>query len=159
MSHPVFTWPVLPADEALGETLERQGSSTVGLAGVDLELDDDGDLIVDTDAHLTSGLSATRQGASIRLQMFRGEWFWDLDYGVPYLPINGVAEADSLLGQKYNELKARAAFREMLVLTPGIDRIDDLAVTFDGRTRGLAVRFRATDINGNAITDTVEVGE
>jgi hypothetical protein len=157
MSHATFTWPVLPADADASAAL-ASSSSAIGLAGVDLELDDDGDLIVDSDAHLTTGMSATRQGASIRIQMFRGEWFWNLDYGVPYLPINGVAESDSLLGQKYNELKARAAFRAMLVSTPGIDRIDDLAVTFDGRTRSMSVRFRATDVDGNAITDTVEVG-
>lgn len=109
-------------------------------ARFDLELDVDGDLVVDTDVHFTSGLQAVTQEIMIRLKTFRGEWFLDLDEGVPYY--------QDLLGQKYNEVKARTAFRNEIQKAPYVTKVISLEVSFDRATRELRVSFKAQTIFG-----------
>ena len=115
---------------------------------IDLLLDSDGDMVVDSDLHFSTGAEAVAQGIRIRLQMFKGEWFLDLDTGVPYW--------DDLLGAKYNEVRARAAFRDAIVSAPGVDELITLKVTFDGATRTLAVSWEVRCAFG-AFTDSLEV--
>lgn len=154
MSHAVATWPVLPATEAAGAILDRTASTAE--PGVDLLLDDDGDLVVDSDAHFTTGLLAVAQGIRIRLQMFRGEWFRDLDRGVPYLANSSVDSSEALLGQRFNELRARNAFREAILDAPEVDELTSLEVTFDRATRGMSVAWHVKTDFGQ-ISDSVEV--
>lgn len=142
MSHPVSTWPLLADPETPGATLDRTGSNVE--LGVDLLLDTDGDLVVDTDAHFTTGLQAVQQGCQIRLQTFRGEWFLDRDFGIPYLENDIVPAADAILGGKFNPVKTRSAFRDMLLVTPGVLDITMLTAEFEGSTRTLTVGWRVT---------------
>ncbi len=103
---------------------------------VDLLLDDDGDLYVDAGGiYFSSGLRAVTQGIRLRMQTFKGEWFLDLDHGVPYW--------QDILGQKYNETKIRAAFRKAIEDTPGVTRVLELEVDFDNATRQLSVSWKA----------------
>lgn len=127
MSLPSTTWTLI-SDAAVLST----GGTGAGFAGgIDLELDGDGDLIVVGDARLTVGPNAVAQGIRRRLQTFRGEWFLDLDFGVPYF--------QDLLGPKFNAAKARAAFREAIEGSPGVDELLELKVRFESSTRRLYV--------------------
>ncbi len=105
---------------------------------MDWELDDDGDLIIPL--VFTSGLGAVAQGISIRLKTFKGEWFLDVDHGVPYFENDVVT--DPLIGGKFNELKALAAFRPVIAASPGVDEIVRLAVQFTAATRECRVDWR-----------------
>lgn len=108
---------------------------------VDLLLDNDGDLLVDAGhIYFSSGLRAVAQGIKIRLLSFKGEWFLDLDHGVPYW--------QDILGQKYNETKVRAAFRDAILAAPGVNKILELEVEFDGATRAVNVWWRVQTIFG-----------
>lgn len=149
MAHPTTSWVLIPATESPGATLDRTGASVA--PGVDLVLDSDGDLVVDTDAHFTTGLLAVSQGARIRLQMFKGEWFLDLDKGVPWLPNDIVADVDAILGQRFNEVKVRGAIRPILQDTPGVITINKLDISFTGSTRALRVDWRVTTTDGTAV--------
>lgn len=107
---------------------------------IDLALDADGDLDVATG--LTRGLAAVVQGCRVRLSMFRGEWFLDLSAGVPYLPRDGVSEAEAILGQRFNDTKARAAFRQALLATPGVVAVLQLDLDFQTGERRLTATWR-----------------
>lgn len=104
---------------------------------VDLLLDTDGDLVVAvTDLVFSSGVESVAQALRIRLLTFRGEWFLDLDNGVPYY--------QDLLGQKFDQITAQAAFREAIVGTDNVDEILSLSTSFDGATRTLNVSWAVT---------------
>lgn len=137
------------AEEAVTVTNTPVSSASHFEPGVDLELDSDGDLVVDTDLHFTTGLAAVAQGIRLRIQTFKGEWFLDLDHGVPYF--------QDLLGQKFNEAKARAAFRDAILSAPEIDSLDSLTVTFNGQTRVMAVSWRVTTSFGQ-VADSIDLG-
>ena len=102
---------------------------------IDLLLDDDGDLVLTSDLLFSTGINAVAQGIRIRIQTFKGEWFLDLNHGVPYY--------QDLLGQKFNEIKARSAFREAIITAPGVVELISLEVSFNGQTRELSVSWEA----------------
>lgn len=128
--------------------------------GFDLELDPDtGDLVIDEDVHLTTGIDSVVQDALINLRLFRGEWFLDLDEGVPYFERidSGVTEAEALLGQKFDEGKARDAIRDALIATNGVVEIVFLNVSFDRSTRVLTVTWQVRTDRGTSDVVTTEV--
>ena len=125
---------------------------------IDLLLDQDGDLVI-TGGRLqfSTGLTAVVQGIRIRLLTFRGEWFLDLDHGIPYLENDSVDASEAILGQKFNEAKARAAFRDMILSAPGVVEILGLAVKFNRGTRQLDVAFRVRTEFGDSELETLTV--
>lgn len=145
MSNPSSTWTFLPDPSVLSSDLSRPNAF---VPGIDLLLDDDGDLVVDRDVYFSRGLEAVAQGIRIRLQMFRGEWFLDLDAGVPYY--------QELLGQKFSEVRARAAFRAAILAAPGATELISLAVTFNRSTRRMSVDWEVRTDYG-VTTDRLEV--
>lgn len=138
MSHPSTTWILIPDAVTPGTTLDRT-TSTIA-TGVDWAIDlDTGDLLFPL--RYTTGLQAVAQGIRIRLLSFKGEWFADLDDGVPYLARDGVTAAEAILGQKYDEDKALAAFRKAILTAPGVNELSGLVLTFNATTRSLTVSF------------------
>ncbi len=122
---------------------------------VDWELDDNNDLIIPL--RYTSGIAAVAQGIRIRLQLWRGEWFLDLDAGMPYLPTEdgAVPESAAILGQKFDSVKARTAVRREILSTPGVVDIPELRITFDGPTRALGIEFRAKTAFGDTDLEVI----
>lgn len=116
---------------------------------VDLLFAADADLDVSAGLQFTSGSAAVAQGIRIRIQTFRGEWFLDLDTGVPYY--------QDLLGARFNDARARAAFRDTILSTPGVAKLLSLTVAFDRSTRVLSVSWKVQTEFGDTITDALEV--
>lgn len=116
---------------------------------IDFLLDVNDDLAIDTDLYLTSGLAGVVQGIRQRIQTFKGEWFLDLDHGVPYY--------QDLLGKKFDDNKALVAFRDAILSTPGVITLNLLNVSYSGTTRKLTVNWQATTIFGDTTLDTLEV--
>lgn len=132
MSHPSFSWTLL-ADSATPAANTALGVIT---PGVDFALDANGDLdLSHGDLRMTTGIEAVAQGIQVRLLAFRGEWFADLDDGVPYY--------EDLLGQKFNEAVARDAFRSAIAAAPGVLQVLTLSLSFHGPTRTLSLAFEA----------------
>lgn len=121
--------------------------------------DVNGDLVVPF--QLVAGLDAVALGIRDRLLLFAGEWFLDLDAGVPYLPSvdgsNAVTERAALLGQKFDPVKTRAAFRREILSVPGVVAVPVLLTSFDGPTRRLAITWRATTQFGDTPSATLTV--
>jgi hypothetical protein len=101
---------------------------------IDLLLDDDGDLKIGTGIEFSQGAAAVRQALQFRLGLFLGEWFLDLDSGIPYF--------QDFLGQKYSQAHARDVFRAAILETPGVKSIVSLVIEFDRSTRLMTVDFR-----------------
>lgn len=121
---------------------------------VSLLLDDDNDLVMPLE--FATGLTAVAQGIRARIQSFKGEWFADLDDGVPWLERPGVTAVEALLGQKFNPVKARAMFRTAILSTPNVTGlIGDLRLNFDGATRTLFVSWQARTAFGDTDVDSL----
>lgn len=151
MSHPSSTWPLESADPAATD------SGRTFVEGVDLELDADGDVALDSDVYLTVGIDAAVQGVLIRIRLIRGEWFLDLDEGVPYFERDGVVDpSEALLGQKFNDARARAAMLEAIEAAPGVAEVVHLGIRYDGASRKMLVEFQVRSDLGelSAVTTT-----
>lgn len=125
---------------------------------IGLLLDEDGDL--DTDAlsagELSVGLVAVEQGIRARIQLCKGEWFLDLDEGVPWFEGENVPSSEALIGGRFDAARTRDLMAEEISDTPGVTSIVSLAVEFNPSTRVMTVTFRARSIFGDA-EGTVEV--
>lgn len=126
---------------------------------LDLLLDSSGDLvIVDGDAPLAVGVDGVAQLIRIAVLLVRGEWFLNLDAGIPYFERDGVPAAEAILGQAFNELATTAAFREAILAVPGVDRIDQLSATYEGTQRLLTVRWTVITVFGVTLSDSLSRG-
>ena len=116
---------------------------------VDFLLDSSGDLVVDTDLHLSSGLAAVGQSCRIALQFYLGEWFLNLGVGIPYW--------QSLLGSSSSTAikAAQISFAAALAAVDGVNEVTKLQITFDGPTRLLTVTFQVSTALGLTPQDSL----
>ena len=89
---------------------------------------------------LSSGIDDIAQDVQTRLKTFLGEWYLDTRIGVPYY--------SRILGQKPQIGLIKGVFRDTIMTTPGIIRITQLDLTYEGATRGVIVRFKADTTAG-----------
>lgn len=113
----------------------------------------DGDLKFPLEA--ASGLEAAAIGARTRVQLCEGEWFLNLDAGIPYLPNEGVPKSRAILGQKFDPVKVRRAFLQELLTVPGALDVPVLRVAFDSSTRVLSVTWVLRTTFGDTAQDTL----
>lgn len=125
---------------------------------IDLLLDADGDVVIGSDLEWSRGLAGVAQGIRIALQMFKGEWFLDLDEGVPYLEREGVPAEEALLGGRFNEARALSYFRSAIGRAPGVNKITALTIEFDGTTRIMVVRWTVRTTFGDSDPDFLVLG-
>jgi hypothetical protein len=129
---------------------------------VDFLLGPSGDLVLPL--RFARGMQAVAQRVRIRLQMFRGEWFLDLDKGVAYLIRNGVTQA--ILGEKYDPVFARNEFRDAILFSDAAHQVPDteillllrLDISFDRPTRDLQVAWQLRTVFGDTPLDTLAPG-
>lgn len=75
----------------------------------------------------TSGIEAVAQNIDEALSTFQGEWFLDLELGMPYY--------QELLGERYSEERLLTAIRTAILAVPNADQIVSLTSSFDAATR------------------------
>ena len=85
--------------------------------GLDIALDEDHDVYLDgNDLALTAVDIQTLQEIGIRLQLWRGEWFLDVQQGIPYLEqvfVKGTS-TDTISSLFQNEILAADGVIELL---------------------------------------------
>ncbi len=116
----------------------------------DLLLDNTNDLVISGgDLQFTYGIQAVVQSCRIALQMFQGEWFLDINAGIPYW--------DTILGAKPDAaiVAARIAFRSALAQVDGVVSVPLCEVKFMGATRTAQVTFVVTTALGTTPADTI----
>lgn len=114
-----------------------------------------GDLVIP--ARFSRGLEAAVQQARICMLACRGEWFLDLDNGVPYLERDGVPAEEALLGQKFDANKATAMMRNALANASLIVEVISLNVTFDRAARAMTVRWEGRTSFGDLVSDDLDL--
>lgn len=106
---------------------------------------------------MATGLAAIAQGQRIRMMNFAGEWFENLDDGVPWFERDGVTAQQAILGQPYDVNKLLNDLRAPILATPGTTTINYLTAVFNPQTRKVAVTYQTTTIFGDTPVDTLEV--
>lgn len=100
-----------------------------------------GELILeDGDLVLCTGVDRARQFLAQRLAAVRGEWFANLDEGVPYF--------ESVLVKAPDPVVLEAIFKERILSTPGIIGLDSFDMTLDTATREMSLEFLAQSTDG-----------
>lgn len=123
---------------------------------VDFAIDADGNFtFVNGQWQFTSGGAAVAQSQRIHLLNVKGEWFDDLDDGVPYIERDGVLASEALLSQKFSRTKAIAAFTSALLESYATTSVDEIDVEFDDTTRICTCNYSTTTIWGDTVADSL----
>ena len=118
---------------------------------LDVEVDDDGDILVDEDGlHLIAGLPGVAQLCRIAMLLFLGEWFLNLNRGMPWF--------QEILGEKYDEGLLRSRLAEQLLTVPGVTEVISITLAFDPLTRGVSVTWAVRTLFGDTEPDTLVAG-
>lgn len=127
---------------------------------VDFLLGPDNDLVI-TNGQLqfATGVAGVAQLISIACQMVRGEWFLDLNRGIPLLQNATVTAAQAIAGQQPNIAKARAAYKAVILGVNGTDPASlVINLSYDGPTRALSVNWTVGTIFGDTVTGSLVTG-
>jgi len=111
---------------------------------VDFLLDADGDIALFADGALrfVFGAEAIAQGARIRFGVWRGEWFGNLNEGIPMI--------QTLVQTGVSLTTASAVYRRALQVTPGIAAVESVTVSRVS-PRTLAVAWVARKVTGGIL--------
>lgn len=90
------------------------------------------------------------QRVKVRLRSFKGEWFLNTDYGVPYF--------FDILGTKSLDLNIAESFlRTAILAVEGVKEMIQSVVDYDSAERKVSYTFQATTINNTVITDDLVI--
>lgn len=95
-----------------------------------------GDLVLTDDRRsfeMVTGLALLRQRIHTSAQIFRGQFRYDLDTGLPYF--------EQILIHGPNENVIAEIFRRWLLSFAGVERVKTITVTLERETRALSVAF------------------
>lgn len=104
--------------------------------------DSDGDYAINS---FVQDSPATIQAVATRLRLFRGEFFLNLDDGIPYF--------QEILVKPANLSRIETIIRDTISQTEGVESIDTFEIIFDSDTRKLTISFTATTIYGDIFSD------
>ena len=123
--------------------------STPTPRGYDIGLGDDGDLPVR--ARFISGLDLIAQRVGRRLRAFYGEWFADLQFGLPFF--------DWIAQKPPRVAEIGALVRLAIETTPGVVRVDDWLGDLDRDTRTLTYSGTIRTELGDVVATLLPLGD
>jgi hypothetical protein len=104
--------------------------------------------------YITTQDEATRQRLAITLSAFKGEWFANILYGVPYLKNDN--NPIELLGKGHKDLLDTEIQRTILE-TEGVTGMSSFSSLEDKSSRQVTITFSATTTNESIIELTVVI--
>jgi hypothetical protein len=96
--------------------------------------------VTNGDLVLVSNADAIQQHLIQRLKLFRGEWFLDLDAGVPYF--------QDILVKNPNPALVDGVLKDAILGSPGVLELTSFSMIYDTTARTLTVTFTVETING-----------
>ncbi len=99
--------------------------------------------MVDFDLQLTKNDQIVAQRVKQALLLFKGEWFLDIDAGVPYY--------ESILGQKKDLDTIRAIYVSTIRSVKGVKDLTELNIEYDNNVRVISINFTIIDELDNEI--------
>lgn len=115
----------------------------------DLKLGLTGDIVLAAgDLVLVRGTDAVVQSVRSRLLLFKGEWFLDLDAGMPWY--------QEILIKNPDVSRLQSLFRDRIAGTKGVSAVNSLTLLFDRANRRLTVTYTAA-ADAGLIGDTVVI--
>ena len=114
-------------------------------------LDSSNDLIIQAGRLVTVADGAeVVQHVRSRLLFYLGEWFLDIDAGVPYF--------QEIFTKPANLANIESIFKSKILRTPGVKRLTDFSMTYEGgSSRTLSVSFSAETTFGFIDKDKVTI--
>ena len=110
-----------------------------------LDASGDREILTTTGCRFTTGLEAVRQNIETALQVVEGEWFLDLERGVPLYT--------EIMGERFDKAKILKVYRDIIEAVPDVTEVIVLTASFNGITREASVYFEALTPFG-AVTGT-----
>lgn len=108
---------------------------------MNIQLSDDNDIIPkDGNLPLVEGLDELAQLAKQNLLSVQGDWFLNLDAGLPMY--------ETILRKSTSITEVEQIYFDAIGQLPGVISVDSFNLEFDGSTRNLNVTFRATTSDG-----------
>lgn len=104
-----------------------------------------------------TGIAAVVTGVRTRILLIAGEWFLNIDAGVPWYERDGVDPATVILGSKYDEARIRPSVLRAILSTPGVVEVTALRIEFETATRNVVVTWQARTRFGDTEPDTLTV--
>ena len=111
----------------------------------DLKLNNDHDLVIKSfDLKLNTDNEIVAQRIKQALLLFKGDWFLDIDLGVPYY--------EEILGQKNSIDAVRAIFIDSIKKVDGVKDLTEFEILLDDKGRNLQINFTVIDELNNIIS-------
>ena len=97
---------------------------------------------------------ATRQRLVITLRAYKGEWQFNINYGVPYLKNDN--NPVQLLGKSSVDL-LDLEIKQAILNTDGVVSLDSFTSVFDKAQRTVEINFAAVTESGELISVTTQI--
>ncbi len=107
----------------------------------DIALNSDWDIeITGSDLTLTTGADTIKQHISQRLKTFYGEWFLNMEIGIPYF--------QQIFKKNPNPVIVDSVFKREIINTPGILQLKEFSLDLNPVARELSLAFKALCTGG-----------
>jgi len=108
---------------------------------IDLAFDTEGDLLIeDYDISFLEGIDQIIQNVAFRLRFFLGEWYLDIEEGIPYY--------QELFIKAPNQIRIESILKQEIVETEGVNDLTKFASEFNPELRKFSVIFSAMTDEG-----------
>lgn len=107
----------------------------LGLSMLDFRLTDNKIVFTNGLLQFVDGAERVRQQIEFRLNLWRGGWFLDSEFGTPYL--------QDVLGKQVTLNGALSAIRAEILAVDGVTGIVEFSYKFDRENRKLSIDFTA----------------
>ena len=110
----------------------------------DIKLDDNNDIAIENnDIVLITAVDEVRQRLLVNLRTFKGEWFLDLEMGIPYY--------QDILKKNIDINVIETILKDAILASPGVLELLDFSLELDNSNRHLDVNFTARASEGEIV--------
>ena len=111
----------------------------------DLKIDENNELVISNGDLVLTTVATDNIAQSIRqrLRIIKGEWFLDRTLGLPYL--------DTILEKNPNSLLVTTLYKNQILETKGVTKLNTFNLSFDNKARQLDLTFSVIITTGEVL--------